>query len=300
MKTVELAGRRKTKEENSESARELWASEEYRDEAKVVNGKLVCDFKPYEVKTFGITLKAPETPGEKRYQTPVKLDYNEGLMDIPENLMRDKISVCGVDFELGNGTMYADGQTINTAEGNKLKLLITTYNSNDITFEVNGKPVVKTVNGANDAFASWDLYDFGETAYIKKGHLGYEFTHSLNDDKSIAWAKGLYYWVVTLDGTTILPKDKDLVVLAATEVSDDDYALVTPLMDEIENNRPFTFKKNFKEKLWYLQSKLLWNINDKDDYFRHNNNGKNGKRVEQSKKRSAVRTIDSLNRDIDK
>ena len=40
-----------------ESARELWASEEYRGEARVENGSLICDFKPYEVKTFGLTLK---------------------------------------------------------------------------------------------------------------------------------------------------------------------------------------------------------------------------------------------------
>lgn len=284
-----------------ESARELWASEEYRGEADVVNGKLVCDFKPYEVKTFGITLKAPEEQGNKKYQKSIKLEYNDGLKDIPDNLMRDKISVCGVDFELGEGRMLCDGQEIKVADGNKLKLLITSYNKTDtVEFTVNGETVTKTVNNANESFARWDLYDFGETAYIKKGHLGYEFTHSLNDDKSIAWAKGLYYWVVTLDGTAVMPKDKNVVVLAATEVSADDFALVTPLMDEIENNRPFTFKKNFKEMLWYLQSKLIWNINDKDDYFIHNNNGKNGKRVEQSKKRTATRTVESLNRDIDK
>lgn len=282
-----------------ETARELWASEEYRGEANVKDGKLVCDFKPYEVKTFGITLKKPAIQGEKAKQRPVELKLNQGLNDIPENLMRDKISVCGVDFVLGSGSMYADGQTIEIAKGNKLKLLVTSYNKNDITFEVDGKPVVKTVNGAYDAFARWDLYDFGETAYIKKGHLGYEFTHSMNG-KDIQYAKGLYFWVITLDGTTVLPKDKNVVILAATEVEGSDGSLVTPLMDEIENNRPFTFHKNFKEKLWYFESKLLWNINDKDDYFRHNNNGKDGKRVEQSKKRTAARTVESLNRDIDK
>lgn len=282
-----------------EEARELWASEEYRGEATVKNGKLVCDFKPYEVKTFGIKLKAPKTTGVKAKQMPIELKLNEGLKDIPENLMRDKISVCGVDFVLGNGTMYADGQMIKISKGNKLKLLVTSYNNNDITFEVDGKPVVKTVNGANDAFARWDLYDFGETAYINKGHLGYEFTHSMSS-KGIEFAKGLYYWVITLDGTTVLPKDSDVVILAATEIEGDNASLVTPLMDEIENNRPFTFKKNFKEWLWYIDSKLIWNIGDKDDYFRHNNNGKNGKRVEQSKKRTVTRTVESLDRDIDK
>lgn len=282
-----------------ESARELWASEEYRGEANVVNGKLVCDFKPYEVKTFGLTLKAPKEQGEKAMQTPIKLDYNDDLKDIPETLMRDKISVCGTDFELGNGRLLCDGQKIDVAEGNKLKLLVTSYGNEDVTFRVNGAEVTKTVNTASDAFARWDLYDFGETAYIKDGHLGYEFTHAIDKDGKVAFAKGIYYWVITLDGSTELPKNKDIVVLAATQVAGDDYALVTPIMDKIENNRPFTFKKNLKEKLWYLESKLIWNINDKDDYFIHNNNGKNGKRIEQSKKRVATRTVENLDREED-
>ena len=104
----------------------------------------------------------------------------------------------------------------------------------------------------------------------------------------------MYFWVVTLDGSAVLPKNKDIVVLAATEVGGEKGSMVSPLYDEIENNRPFTFKKNFKEQLWYIQSKLLWNINDKDDYFRHNNNGKNGKRVEQGKRHYATRTIDTV------
>lgn len=275
-----------------ESARELWASEEYRGEATVVDGKLVCDFKPYEVKTFGIKLKQSDIEGTKAIQKPVALDYNDGLKDIPKSLMRDKVSACGVDFVLGDATMYADGQTIEIADGNKLKLLITSYNDSDITFNVNGKDVVITVNDANDAFARWDLYDLGETANIKKGHLGYEFTHSLDKNGNIAWAKSIYYWVVTLDGTTVLPKDKDVVILAATEVSDNGASLVTPLMDEVENNRPMTFKKSFKEWIWYLDAKRLSNINDKDDYFRHNNNGKNGKRIEQGKKRTKLQIIE--------
>ena len=90
--------------------------------------------------------------------------------------------------------------------------------------------------------------------------------------------------------------DENIVILAATEVEGEVSELVTPLIDEIENNRPLTFKKNLKEWVWYLESKLIWNINDKDDYFRHNNNGKNGKRVEQSWKSPTTRTIEKLDR----
>ena len=63
-------------------------------------------------------------------------------------------------------------------------------------------------------------------------------------------------------------------------------------MDKIENNRPFTFKKKFKEKVWYFNSKLIWNLNDKDNFLRHNNNGKNGKRIEQTGNRFETKTFE--------
>ncbi len=277
-----------------ESARELWASEEYRGEATVKNGKLVCDFKPYEVKTFGIKLKPSEISGHKTIQKPVELEYNTDIDYIPKQLRRNNITVMGTDFVLGNGAVKADGREIKIKDGNRLKLLCTSFGNETAEFTVNGKKTVKTVNNAFEAFARWDLYDFGETAYIKKGHLGHEFTHCLDEKGNVQWAKGLYFWVVTLDGTTVLPNNKDIVILAATEVSGDKGSLVSPLYDEVENNREFTFRKNLKEQLWYIQSKLLWNINDKDDYFRHNNNGKNGKRVEQGKKHYLTRTVETV------
>jgi alpha-mannosidase len=286
--------------EGIESARELWASEEYRGEAKVENGKLICDFAPYEVKTFGVTLKAPKSVGEKAVCTPVELDYNSDINHIPQNLRKDTITACGVEFKLGDGALVSgdDNKIVIKTDCNKLKLLCASIENETATFTVDGKEVVKTVNLIDKPFARWDLYDFGETAYIKKGHLGYEFTHSLDSKGNVQFAKGLYYWVVTLDvhkgSEIILPNDNKIEILAITEVSGDNASLVTPLYDEIKNNREFTFKKNFKEKLWYIQSKLLWNINDKDDYFRHNNNGKNGKRVEQSGKHFKTRTIDTV------
>ena len=175
-------------------------------------------------------------------------------------------------------------------------LLCAAKKDETVNFEVDGKKIQKAVNAVNKPFAGWDLYDFKETAFIKGGHLGFEATHSLDERGNILFAKELYYWIVSLDvkkGSEVsLPEG--LIILAASEVKGNGAALVSPLYDEVENNRPCTFKKNFKEQLWYLSSKLIWNINDKDDYFRHNNNGKNGKRVEQSGNRAATRTIDTV------
>lgn len=298
-----------------ESARELWASEEYRGEATVKDGKLVCDFKPYEVKTFGITLKAPEVRAEKAVCTPAALEYNckiisnkgeksDELLNIPRHLIPEKITVFGTEFVISQSNeknaLICKEQEIDVNGADKIKLLCTGTMDSDLfdNFKVDDKSVFKDINSYEEAFARWDLYDFGETAYIKKGHLGFEATHSLDNNGNVLWAKGLYLWVVTIDTKgakkLTLPYHPDIVILAATGVSGADGSLVTPLYDEIENNRPFTFKKNFKEKLWYLQSKLLWNINDKDDYFRHNNNGKNGRRIEQSNKHFKTRTVETV------
>ena len=63
-------------------------------------------------------------------------------------------------------------------------------------------------------------------------------------------------------------------------------------MDKIENNRPFTFKKNLKEKWWYFTSRLVWNLNDRDNFLTHINNGKNGKRIEQTGNRFQTKKIE--------
>lgn len=285
--------------EGIESAVELWASEEYRNDAKVVDGKLVCDFKPYEVKTFSIKLKPASKQGEKAVSEPIELDYNDRskTTHIPDRLVHEEITVDGVQFEIKkNAFMLAAGQTLQAEKGEQIKLLCAATLDEDIEekFVVDGKPVYKTINSVEQSFARWDLYDFGETAYVKKGHLGYEFTHSVDDNGNTLYAKGMYFWVVTFDGSVQLPNNPDVVILAASKVKNTNASLVSPMYDEIENNRPFTFKMNFKEKLWYLQSKLLWNIGDKDDYFRHNNNGKDGKRIEQGKRHFKTRTIDTV------
>ena len=281
-----------------ESAREIWASEETRGEAKVENGCIVCDFKPYEVKSFAFTLKAPESRAKAVKSKVAELDFNDENKALPKELVPERIGVFGAEFKLDGKALVTDGteKLKVKSDANKLMLLCAAKADETVTFEVDGEKIQKAVNAVDKPFAGWDLYDFKETAFIKGGHLGFEATHSLDENGEILFAKGLYYWVIFLDvkkGSEIsLPKG--LIILAASEVKGSGAALVSPLYDEVENNRPCTFKKNFKEQCWYFSSKLRHNINDKDDYFRHNNNGKNGKRVEQSGKRAVTRTVETV------
>ena len=264
--------------EGIESACEVWASEEYRGEAKVEKGSLVCDFKPYEVKTFLVTLKAPEVKGEISEGTPVELEFNDNIDYIPEALRQDEITACGIKFRLGNGALTSEALSLEKKEGRKYALLCTNFADNEF------------VNNAREAFARWDLYDLKETAYVKDGKLGFEVTHTLGADGEIQFAKNLYFWIEFVNGSDEVPKSENIVILAATEIDSERAELITPLMDKVEPSK-FDYKKSFKEWLWYISSKCVWNLNDKDDFLRHNNNGRNGKRVEQSKKNFSTKTF---------
>lgn len=284
--------------EGIESARELWASEEYRREAKVVDRKLVCDFEPYEVKTFGLILKKPITLGEKSISTPILIDYDDRneKYNIPNGLFKRNIKAFGTDFVIEkNAYMHANGQTLTCQKGESVVLLCAAIGDDiDAEFIVDSRPEKKRVNSITEAYARWDLYDFKETAYIKKGNLGWEFTHCLDENSNVQYAKSLYFWVLTFDGSVTLPVNDNLIVLAASTVNGNKGLMVTPLIDEIDNNRPFTFRMNLKEKIRYFNSKMVWNLNDKDNFLSHWNNGKNGKRVEQTGKRAKTRTVETV------
>lgn len=285
--------------EGIENAKELYASEEYLADATVKDGKLVTSFKPYEIKTFSLKLKTPSAVGNKPQCSFVNLEFNNENKALPKELLPKTVNIAGVAFETGNGGLVSGNgkEIVVQTDCNKLKLLCAGLTGEKSTFVVDGEKIVKTVNFADKPFAGWDLYDFEETAFVKHGHLGFEATHSLNDDGSVAYAKGLYYWVITLDvhkgSKIVLPNDNKIIVLAATEVNCANTSLVTPLEEQVEK-REFDFEMNFKEKMWRLNSKLLWNLCDKDDFIAHNNNGKNGKRVEQRGKHFKTRTVETV------
>ncbi len=299
--------------EGIESAREVYASEEYKGEAVIKDGCLVTSFKPYEIKSFALKLKASSVKAEKVKSLPVSLDYNKSIITkqgetadfdftIPYEIIPDKIKSYGAEFIInkdGKNALTANGQSIQISDNaDRLVFLCASLDGDrNAEFLVDDKSVNVKVNSCFENFARWDLYDFEETAYIKSGRLGYEATHSHKDGKD-AVAKGLYFYIVQLDvkgaKKVMLPVDDKIVIISAAQLSGVSAFLATPTYDEIENNRPFTFSMNFKEKIQYIWNKCVWNLGDKDDFIRHNNNGKNGKRLETS--HAAVsRTVDNVN-----
>lgn len=279
-----------------DSACEIWASEEYKADAEVKNGKLICDFAPYEVKSFKLSLKKPNTKSQKHIFTPIELDYSIENTHIPQNLLPKQIAVGDAEFEIKQNRLApCAGQTIALEKGESLKMLVASLNGDKtVDFTVGGKKESVTVNAVDENYAGWDLYDLGETAFVKGGKLGCEFTHSVDDNGNTLFAKGLYFWIVSFDETVVLPDDSDIVILGAVKTQAGGTELLTPLEDEVENHRQMTFKMNFVEKLRYFNSKMVWNLNDKDNFITHWNNGKNGKRVEQTGKRIKTRTVETV------
>lgn len=278
-----------------ESARELYASEEFIREAVVENGELHTSFKPYEIKTFALKLKPSKIKASKLKSAPVELDYCFKQTNIPPRLLPEKIKVLDTEFDLKNAFALCRGQKIKISGSGRLRLLCCSLRMDvNAKFIVDGHAVYKKINSREEAFAAWDLYDFKETAYVKKGHLGYEFTHSLDDNGKTLFAKGMYFWVVTLDGNEItLPNNPDVVILSAAEIKGARASLVTPLYDSVEK-REFTFNMTFKEKLRYINAKLVWMLNDRDNFISHNNNGKNEKRRDAYPKITVNRTIETV------
>lgn len=277
-----------------ESAYEIYASEEFKNEATVTDGKLVCSFKPYEIKSFALKLKAPDFKAEKSESKALKLEFDKKIItkqneigefytNIPYETVPEKVNACGACFEIckdGKNALTANGQKIAVSDGaKKLSILCASLKGDKCAeFLIDGKSVKAKVYSMTERFARWDLYDFAETAYIKDGKIGYEATHAHSLSGKDITAKNLYFYVTEIetDGakTVTLPCDSDIVVIAASEVYSDCAKLVSELYDRVENNRPFTFRMTAEERKEYKKQKKYRNLCDKGHFIRDNGRGK--------------------------
>ena len=277
-----------------ESAKEIYASEEYKASAIVKNGKLVCSFKPYEIKSFALKLKKPGISSKKAESKAVKLDYDKKFItkqneigefsyNIPFEITPDKVNSCGAEFTIckeEKNAVIANGQEIRlSSESEKLAILCASTNGDkEVEFKVGNNILRVKIYSMTERFARWDLYDFKETAYIKDGKLGYESTHAHSLSGKDLIAKGLYLYVAeipTKDATSIVfPVDSDIVILAASEVYSDNAKLISEVYDSIENKRPFTFEMTSSELKDYKTQKKFRNLRDKGHFMRDDGRGK--------------------------
>lgn len=280
--------------EGIESAREIYASEEPLGDAVVEDGKLVASFTPYQIRSFALTLKKSGVQAQKPVSKPAQLEFDKNVItsngqdtgdfekNIPRELIPNVITANGVDFEIAKTDKNAcvmKGQTVKISEGtDKLCLLCASFGSDkNVTFDVDGATVTKTVLSATESFAGWDLPDLGDVAFVKHGKLGWEATHSHTNGRDNI-VKGLCFYIVELDvkgkDSVILPVDQDVVVIAATEVKNKGGKIVSKTFDEVDEDRVQTFYMTFGEFIRYCWYKCVWNLNDKGEFITAINRGR--------------------------
>ena len=250
--------------------------------AKVENGALVFDLKPYEVKSFAVKL-ADSKVGSKAAQTPVELPYNADVVTfnhnrnstfipgvnaaIPGEIFPRNIECCGVNFTTGdiwgegNNALLCAGQQINTS-GKKFYFIgASLYGDKIFNFKVDGKLYPVKVQSINEIIGKWDLYDLSEVANIKTDKLAWECTHTHGAHGDNAAAQ-LYFFMYEVPvgetGVITLPEDSGLIILAATQTQEETTTeLQTALYDRVEG-REFTYKMSSKEKRHHKKMKRKW------------------------------------------
>lgn len=253
------------------SAREIYASEEDLGPATVVDGKLVFSLAPYEVKTFAVTLEPCKVTGNT-VQNSVDLPYNADILtynsdrgataihaidvSVPAEIYPEEIECAGIKFNTssvrgGNNALVCNGQTIKVSANKLYFVAASLYGDKVYKFNVNGNEVPIKVQAIEEKIGGWDLYDLAETAFIKTDKLAWECTHTHGPDKDNV-ASQLYFFMYEINTENVneitLPDDNGLLILAATEVYENNVVrLNTHLYDRIEK-RPFDYKLSRKEK----------------------------------------------------
>ena len=268
------------------SAREIYASEEHIKDVSLVDGKLIFDLKPYEIKSFAFTIKKADTKATTEkieivnninaFSTNAKPMGTLPVINktIPQEITPERIISNGIPFEISGKAMVCGGQTLLLPTGTKkVNLLMASLNGDK--FVKMGDRAYK-VNDIREYYAGWDLYDFKEVAFTKDGKLGYEFTHShtANGD---AQCEQLFFWNVevnTTDDKLTLPVDNEILIISATADKDTtECTLACELYDKIKD-RKFEYRENLKEKITYLNCKNSYLLNDKGGAIRHRNKGR--------------------------
>lgn len=224
------------------SAKETLADEEIKGDAKVKNGKLIFDMKPYEVKTFFITTEVENRTKEKfkKMDLPYNVkgitsDYDMrncilqgGGFSLPQELLPQSFTFRGITFKTasgseGNDLLVARGQTIDLPKGyTKLYILAgSTSTDRQVSFYTDGRERKVTINSMTEKPFVWDMAAMNQTANVKQADIAFEFTHCHHPEGNLA-DKHAYFFMYEIDirnaKTLTLPEDNRVVIMAMTAV----------------------------------------------------------------------------------
>jgi alpha-mannosidase len=264
-----------------ESAKEVYASEEFISDATVKNRELVTSFAPYEIKSFALKLKNPDIKNEKQTTYAINLDYNKNIITkqgekgdfeytIPYEITPKCFTVFGAEHKINKDSknvLTCNKQKIAIPENSKKLTLICASLGGDknAEFNIDGETVKKFIPDAFERIARWDMYDFKETARIKDCSVAFESTHCHKDGEDV-FAKLVYFFAIAFDvkgkNELVLPEDSDILILSAVASDSELVEIKTPLLEEVPK-RKFTFKMTDEEKQNYKFERRKSSMNDK-------------------------------------
>ncbi len=271
-----------------ESAKEVYASEEFICDAIVKNGDLVTSFTPYEIKSFALKLKKNNIKSEKAVDTNINLNFNKNIVTkqgekgnfeytIPYEITPESFTIFGAEHKInkdGKNVLTCNKQKIAIPEkSKKLTLICASLNGDKkAEFVVDNEAVNKFIPDAFKRVARWDMYDFKETAKIKDCSVAFESTHCHKNGEDII-AKLVYFFAVTFDVTDkkelVLPEDNNIIILSAVASNKELAEIKTPLLEEVPK-RKFTFRMTEEEKQNYKFERRKRSLHDQGFFERKN------------------------------
>ncbi len=244
------------------AAREVWAPEEAKGDAKVENSELVFDIKPFEPKTFALRIEAPVKAAVRAPVMFFDLPFNLNAVSsnaipaagtlpnglaLPAEQFPEEIVCGGMCFKTGgtaDGQMNAlgcRGQHISLpGEADRIHMIAAAFEGDrEADFYFDDVLIKFIIQSADEPIGAWDLLNLSEAGYIKRDALAWNSTHAhgKNGDE---FGKRLYFFKYSFDipagaKELILPDDEKIVILAATATRDEPRAhCATELYDSFQ------------------------------------------------------------------
>lgn len=248
-----------------DSAREIYATEEDKSDAKVDKGELVFDIGRFEPKSFILKLSKCPSPVKPLKMEQIDLPYNVRAMttndtkstlhhtydmSIPMELVPDTLVSGGIEFKMGkshDNAVACLGQTIPlNGKFNRLYVVAAsrTFDKNfNLKFDTG--VVTLQVSSWSEPLGSWDMIGLGEIGEIKKDVLAWNTTHAHSRTGDII-GKQLYLFRYSIDipegaKSVRLPNDNEILVFAVTATNGKSRVVCgSELYDDLDK-RPFDY-----------------------------------------------------------
>jgi alpha-mannosidase len=183
VRLVELDGRRQNDVRigfaaNVIAAREVNGQEMPIGKARVVDGRVVASFTPYQLRTFAVRLASPATKVRRPRSESAALPFDRNVTSrdgakstpgfdatgraIPAEMLPRDLDYAGIHFHLGTesaaNAVVAHGQSIALPAGDhkRLYLLAAADGDQRATFIINGKPIELTIQNWTGYVGQWD------------------------------------------------------------------------------------------------------------------------------------------------